>query len=96
MPLVHMLHMGTSICQYLICQHGALYQIGAIGPGQRRTARSSESPSLWSRMIDRLGGRFWVKTTAFAPAIILIVVSSRRWRTSNRNGSLGEWGFGIH
>src|SRR6478735_9384702 len=39
-----------------------------------RLARSGESPSLWSRTIDRPGGRFWAKAIAFGLAIGLAAV----------------------
>jgi quinoprotein glucose dehydrogenase len=51
-----------------------------------RLARNGEAPSLWSRTIDRPGGRFWVKAIAFALAIMLIVVSIWRWRWRWRSG----------
>jgi len=46
-----------------------------------RLARNSEAPSLWSRTIDRPGGRFWATAMAFALAIILMVVSLWHWRS---------------
>jgi quinoprotein glucose dehydrogenase len=46
-----------------------------------RLARNGEAPSLWSRTIDRPGGRFWAKAMAFALAVMLILVSLWRWRS---------------
>jgi quinoprotein glucose dehydrogenase len=51
-----------------------------------RLARNGEAPSLWSRTIDRPGGRFWVKAMALALAVMLIVVSIWRWRWRSRRG----------
>jgi quinoprotein glucose dehydrogenase len=51
-----------------------------------RLARNGEAPSLWSRTIDRPGGRFWVKAMAFALATMLIVVSIWRWRWRSGGG----------
>src|SRR5712664_395734 len=45
-----------------------------------RLARLGEAPSLWSRTIDRPGGRFWSKAIALALAIVLTVVAAWRWR----------------
>jgi quinoprotein glucose dehydrogenase len=51
-----------------------------------RLARQGEAPSLWSRTIDRPGGRFWSKAIALvlaiALAIVLTVVAVARWRRS--------------
>jgi quinoprotein glucose dehydrogenase len=45
-----------------------------------RLARAGEAPSLWSRTIDRPGGRFLGKATAFALAMVLLAVVLWRWR----------------
>jgi quinoprotein glucose dehydrogenase len=45
-----------------------------------RLARQGESPSLWSRTVDRPGGRFWSKAIALALAIVLTLVAVWRWR----------------
>jgi quinoprotein glucose dehydrogenase len=45
-----------------------------------RLPRDGEAPSLWSRTIDRPGGRFWSKAIAFALFIGLMVVGLWRWR----------------
>jgi quinoprotein glucose dehydrogenase len=45
-----------------------------------RLARPGEAPSLWSRTIDRPGGRFLSKAIAFALAIVLTVMALWRWR----------------
>jgi quinoprotein glucose dehydrogenase len=45
-----------------------------------RLPRDGEAPTLWSRTIDRPGGRFWSKAIAFALAIGLTVVGLWRWR----------------
>ncbi len=45
-----------------------------------RLPRAGEAPSLWSRTIDRPGGRFWSKAIAFALVMGLMVVALWRWR----------------
>jgi len=45
-----------------------------------RLARAGEAPSLWSRTIDRPGGRFWSKAFACVLALALISVAVWRWR----------------
>jgi len=42
--------------------------------------RPGEAPSLWSRTVDRPGGRFWSKVLALALAVVLTVVALWRWR----------------
>ncbi len=43
-----------------------------------RLARPGEAPSLWSRTIDRPGGRFWAKAILFTLTIGLFAVAVRR------------------
>jgi quinoprotein glucose dehydrogenase len=45
-----------------------------------RLARPGEAPSLWSRTIDRPGGRFFGKALAVALAFVLIVAVLWGWR----------------
>ena len=45
-----------------------------------RLARQGEAPSLWSRTIDRPGGRFLSTAIAFVLAIVLTMVALWRWR----------------
>jgi quinoprotein glucose dehydrogenase len=47
-----------------------------------RLARPGEAPSLWSRTIDRPGGRFLGKAIAFVIAVVLMVVVV--WRRRRR------------
>jgi len=49
-----------------------------------RLARPGETPSLWSRTIDRPGGRFWAKAILFALAIGLVAAAIWRWRRRAR------------
>jgi quinoprotein glucose dehydrogenase len=49
-----------------------------------RLPRPGEAPSLWSRTIDRPGGRFASKAIAFVLAVILLVIAVWRWRRSRR------------
>ena len=43
-----------------------------------RLARPGEAPSLWSRTIDRPGGRFWAKAILFTLTVGLVAVAVRR------------------
>jgi quinoprotein glucose dehydrogenase len=45
-----------------------------------RLARPGEGPSLWSRTIDRPGGRFFAASAALALVFIALVIASLRWR----------------
>jgi len=45
-----------------------------------RLPRPGEAPSLWSRTVDRPGGRFLSKVLALALAVVLTVVALWRWR----------------
>jgi quinoprotein glucose dehydrogenase len=45
-----------------------------------RLARQGEAPSLWSRTIDRPGGRFWSKALALALVMMLVAVAAWGWR----------------
>jgi quinoprotein glucose dehydrogenase len=47
-----------------------------------RLARPGESPSLWSRTIDRPGGRFISGATGVVFVVMLLVVLLWRWRRS--------------
>ncbi|WP_342740258.1 pyrroloquinoline quinone-dependent dehydrogenase [Bradyrhizobium sp. B117] len=49
-----------------------------------RLARPGEAPSLWSRTIDRPGGRFVAASSALALAIIALVIAGLRWRRRYR------------
>uniref|UniRef100_UPI003F652DD6 pyrroloquinoline quinone-dependent dehydrogenase n=1 Tax=Rhizobium lupini TaxID=136996 RepID=UPI003F652DD6 len=49
-----------------------------------RLARPGEGPSLWSRTIDRPGGRFFAASSAIALAMVALVVASLRWRRRRR------------
>jgi quinoprotein glucose dehydrogenase len=45
-----------------------------------RLARAGEAPSLWSRTIDRPGGRFAARAIAFGLVLLLLVIARWRWR----------------
>jgi quinoprotein glucose dehydrogenase len=49
-----------------------------------RLARAGEAPSLWSRSIDRPGGRFWAKAIALVLAGAVMAVALWRWRRRAR------------
>lgn len=44
-----------------------------------RLARQGEAPSLWSRTVDRPGGRFWSKVVILA-IVLTAVIALWRWR----------------
>jgi quinoprotein glucose dehydrogenase len=58
-----------------------------------RLPRAGEAPSLWSRTIDRPGGRFWSKAIALALAIILTAVALWRWRRRVKLRRVGTSGI---
>jgi quinoprotein glucose dehydrogenase len=45
-----------------------------------RLPRAGEAPSLWSRTIDRPGGRFMSKAIAAGAIVALLVFTIWRWR----------------
>jgi quinoprotein glucose dehydrogenase len=49
-----------------------------------RLPRAGEAPSLWSRTIDRPGGRFSAASSAIVLAVIALVIAARRWRRRHR------------
>jgi quinoprotein glucose dehydrogenase len=74
--------------QYVVIAAGGHSEAGtSIGDSlvAFRLARAGESPSLWSRTIDRPGGRFWggaiVAAIGFA---VLLVILVRLWRRRAR------------
>jgi quinoprotein glucose dehydrogenase len=69
--------------QYVAIAAGGHSEVGtSIGDSMVafRLARPGESPSLWSRTIDRPGGRFWSKAIAVAVAFLLVAIALWRWR----------------
>jgi quinoprotein glucose dehydrogenase len=74
--------------QYVVIAAGGHSEAGtSIGDSVMafRLARAGESPSLWSRTIDRPGGRFWggamVAAIGFAGVLFVVV---RMWRRRAR------------
>jgi quinoprotein glucose dehydrogenase len=62
--------------QYVVISAGGHSESGAtIGDSvvAFRLARAGEAPSLWSRTIDRPGGRFWGGTLVAAMALVLLI-----------------------
>jgi quinoprotein glucose dehydrogenase len=49
-----------------------------------RLPRAGEAPSLWSRTIDRPGGRFEARASAAGLVVVLMVAGLWRWRRSRR------------
>jgi quinoprotein glucose dehydrogenase len=69
--------------QYVVIAAGGHSEIGtSIGDSvvAFRLARAGEAPSLWSRTIDRPGGRFWAGALALGLACLLTAVALWRWR----------------
>jgi quinoprotein glucose dehydrogenase len=69
--------------QYVVIAAGGHSEIGtSIGDSvvAFRLARAGEAPSLWSRTIDRPGGRFWAGTIVAAIAFgLLLFAAMRLW-----------------
>jgi quinoprotein glucose dehydrogenase len=74
--------------QYVVIAAGGHSEAGtSIGDSvvAFRLARAGESPSLWSRTIDRPGGRFWGGAIAAAIGFaVLLVIVVRLWRRRAR------------
>jgi quinoprotein glucose dehydrogenase len=73
--------------QYVVIAAGGHSEAGtSIGDSvvAFRLARTNESPSLWSRTIDRPGGRLYARIVLMAVAVALVVTLvvalRRRWR----------------
>ena len=69
--------------QYIVIAAGGHSEAGtSIGDSvvAFRLTRAGEAASLWSRTIDRPGGRFASKAIAFGLAAILLVAAVWRWR----------------
>jgi len=49
-----------------------------------RLPRAGEAPSLWSRTIDRPGGRFMAKAVVAGFAVALLAIAVWRWRRRRR------------
>jgi quinoprotein glucose dehydrogenase len=67
--------------QYLVIAAGGHSEAGTtIGESvvAFRLARQGEAPSLWSRTVDRPGGRFWSKVVILAIAL-MAVIALWRW-----------------
>ena len=69
--------------QYVVIAAGGHSEVGTtIGDSvvAFRLARQGEAPSLWSRTIDRPGGRFWSKAIALAIVLTAVMIALWRWR----------------
>ena len=68
--------------QYVVIAAGGHSEAGTtIGESvvAFRLARQGEAPSLWSRTVDRPGGRFWSKVVMLA-IVLTAVIALWRWR----------------
>jgi quinoprotein glucose dehydrogenase len=73
--------------QYVAIAAGGHSEVGtSIGDSlvSFRLARTGEAPSLWSRTIDRPGGRFTAGAGAVLLAVVLLAIGLWRWRRSSR------------
>jgi quinoprotein glucose dehydrogenase len=75
--------------QYVVIAAGGHSEAGTtIGDSvvAFRLARQGESPSLWSRTIDRPGGRFVAEAIGAALLLVLMIAALWRWRRRARTG----------
>jgi quinoprotein glucose dehydrogenase len=73
--------------QYVAIGAGGHSEIGtSIGDSlvAFRLPRQGEAPSLWSRTIDRPGGRILGGAIAFALVVVLLAIMAWRWRRRAR------------
>lgn len=73
--------------QYVAIGAGGHSEVGtSIGDSvvAFRLARPGEAPTLWSRTIDRPGGRFFAASSTIGIAIAALVIASLRWRRRRR------------
>jgi quinoprotein glucose dehydrogenase len=73
--------------QYVVIAAGGHGEAGtSIGDSvvAFRLARADESPSLWSRTIDRPGGRFYASSALIALIVLALATALWRWRRSRR------------
>jgi quinoprotein glucose dehydrogenase len=73
--------------QYVVIAAGGHSEIGtSIGDSvvAFRLARAGEAPSLWSRTVDRPGGRSTTGALASLLAVLIVVSAVFRWRRSAR------------
>jgi quinoprotein glucose dehydrogenase len=86
--------------QYVVIAAGGHSEAGtSIGDSivAFRLAREGETPSLWSRTIDRPGGRFRAGSIAGAVLVLIAVATVwRRKRVANRKRMSGDPGDGTH
>ncbi|MBS0528646.1 MAG: pyrroloquinoline quinone-dependent dehydrogenase [Proteobacteria bacterium] len=69
--------------QYVLIAAGGHSEAGAtIGDSvvAFRLAREGEAPSLWSRTVDRPGGRFRAKMAAATAVLVLLILAGWSWR----------------
>ena len=73
--------------QYVVIAAGGHSEIGTtLGDSvvAFRLARAGDGPSLWSRTIDRPGGRFYAR--AIAALFVIALVAAALWRRRAMRG----------
>jgi quinoprotein glucose dehydrogenase len=73
--------------QYVVIAAGGHSEAGtSIGDSvvAFRLARAGEAPSLWSRSIDRPGGRFMARALGALLVVVLLAIGAWRWRRRSR------------
>jgi quinoprotein glucose dehydrogenase len=79
--------------QYVLIAAGGHSEAGStIGDSlvAFRLARRGEAPSLWSRTIDRPGGRFKAKLGAALAVAVLLIAAGWSWRRRSRRAAAGR------
>jgi quinoprotein glucose dehydrogenase len=79
--------------QYVVIAAGGHSEAGtSIGDSVMafRLARTGQSPSLWSRTIDRPGGRFWGGAIVAAMTFVLLIGARYRRRRARRRTAVPQ------
>jgi quinoprotein glucose dehydrogenase len=76
--------------QYVLIAAGGHSEAGStIGDSlvAFRLARQGEAPSLWSRTVDRPGGRFKAKLAEALAVAVLLIAAGWLWRRKSRRAA---------